>query len=247
MGNLNCFLRNWEASESLRWHNILSKVLESAPSLLFPPCISRPLADFKSSINSRVCKNKDIQKELFVDKGKRFSTNYNHDTKSYRESFRNQVNSCPISLMFIYLFMQTDKATGTNLVAMQLYHLPNTCYLIFNNASGKPIPSRYKKLLQDTTTMNSIKVKRKENLLCSRTTSPSCFHFTLMQESLMAPIKGQKRLHKSQISIWLQNFWRLPQATLMPSQSHFCHRRKLLFLTTEETGNDLSMAIHLLL
>jgi len=55
-GILNCFFRNWEASESLLWHNILNRVLESAPSLPFPPCISRPLADFKSSINSRVCK-----------------------------------------------------------------------------------------------------------------------------------------------------------------------------------------------
>ncbi|KRH13359.1 hypothetical protein GLYMA_15G233500v4 [Glycine max] len=37
-------------------HNILNRVLESVSSLLLPPCISMSLANFKSSINFRVCK-----------------------------------------------------------------------------------------------------------------------------------------------------------------------------------------------
>lgn len=56
LGILYCFLRNWEASESPLWANILTRVFWSAPSLLLLPCASRPLTDLKSSINSRVCK-----------------------------------------------------------------------------------------------------------------------------------------------------------------------------------------------
>lgn len=46
LGILYCFLTNWDASESALWHNILSRVWLSAPSL--------PLEDLKSSTNSRV-------------------------------------------------------------------------------------------------------------------------------------------------------------------------------------------------
>lgn len=64
MGILYCFLRNWEASESPLWPNTLNKVFVSAPSLLLLPCISNPLADLKSSINSRVYNQLQVYKTV---------------------------------------------------------------------------------------------------------------------------------------------------------------------------------------
>lgn len=65
-GILYCFLRKREASESALWHKILKRVLESAPSLLLPPRTSRPLEDFKSSISSRVCEQKKVERKSTI-------------------------------------------------------------------------------------------------------------------------------------------------------------------------------------
>lgn len=41
-----------------------------------------------------------------------------------------------------------DWWSHTNLIAVQLYHLPNACYLVFHNSTREPISSRDKELLR---------------------------------------------------------------------------------------------------